>query len=739
MSVSTSKPRRDPAAERGPRRAGRLPKPSPELSGGMGPQSSLRMWLGGVALVLATLFTYAPTFNNGYIWDDDDYVTNNATLLSLQGLKDIWIDFEATPQYYPLVHTTYWIEYRLWGLKPTGYHVTNVLLHTLGALLLWRALRVLNVPGAWLAAAVFTLHPVHVESVAWITERKNVLSVVFYMGALLAYLRFKHLGVRTAEPAGAALSGSLSKVPGASVDVAAMVRPPWLFYGLALFLFVCALLSKTVTCSLPAALLLVLWWKRGRISLRDVVELLPFFAVGLALGLLTAWLEKSQVGARGPEWDFSHLDRVLIAGRALWFYAQKLLAPWPLVFIYPRWQIDDTIWWQYLFPLSALGLIIALWLLRRRLGRGPLVAVLFFVGTLVPALGFFDVYPMRYSFVADHFQYLGSIGIIVLLCAAGTRLVSRLGPGGRTAGTALAVLVLLTFAMLGRNQTHAYESAEALWNHTLSSNPNAWMAHNNLGNIHFHNGRHEQAIAYFKEALRLRPTLETAHSNMSLAYQGLNQWEEAERLARRAVELEPDFFQAHNSLGLSLCGMGRYEEAIESFKEAIRLYPDYIQAHINIGYAYQESGDAEKAMEQYHRVLERFPDLAMVYGNLGLLMQQEGRLDKAVQHYRRALEIEPEYANARGNLQRATYYITRLREQVPGLKAELAANPSDVRSHHHLGMAYSALGELDAAARHLQEALRLQPDHLEAQRALDNVRRWREQDAAPAKTSHSSS
>ena len=313
-------------------------------------------------LVGLTAGAYIPAMSGGFIWDDDDYVQDNLTLRSLEGLGQIWFQPGATRQYYPLVHTTYWLEYRLWGLDPTGYHVVNVILHALSAVLVWRLLIRLKVSGAWAAAALFALHPVHVESVAWITERKNALSGAFYLGAAWAYLRYEE------------------------------AHSPRLYWA-ALFLFAAALLSKTVTCTLPAALLLVLWWKGQTPMRRTAVALVPFFALGAAMSGMTVWMEKHSVGAWGPEWDLSLVERGLIAGRALWFYAAKLLVPLNLTFIYPRWAIDATAVWQYLYPIGALGVGALLWAFRERLGRGPLTGVLFFAGTLTPALGFFQLLP----------------------------------------------------------------------------------------------------------------------------------------------------------------------------------------------------------------------------------------------------------------------------------------------------------------------------------------------------------
>ncbi|HUI05697.1 MAG TPA: O-GlcNAc transferase, partial [Verrucomicrobiae bacterium] len=322
------------------------------------------------ALVVAlTVVAYLPVRNAGFVFDDHDSVTDNRSLRTLAGLGRIWTDPRASFQYYPLTYTSFWAEYHLWGLRPAGYHEVNVLLHAVNAVLVGVLLTRLGVPGAWLAALLFALHPVQVESVAWISERKNVLCGLFYLSSLLAYLRFGE------EP-----------------------QRRWGFYALSLGLFVCALWSKTSAVSMPFAVLLLLWWKQGRVRRREVVALIPFVAAGAALGLVTAWVEIHRAGAHGPEWQMSLLERCLVAGRVVWFYAGKLLWPYPLMVIYPRWHIDSGVWWQYLFPCGAAAVVVALWRWRDRLGKAPLVGVAFFAGSLVPVPAFINIAFMRYSY-----------------------------------------------------------------------------------------------------------------------------------------------------------------------------------------------------------------------------------------------------------------------------------------------------------------------------------------------------
>jgi len=534
-----------------------------------------------------------------------------------------------------------------------GYHVVNILLHALGAVLLWRVLALLRLPGAWAAAAVFALHPVHVESVVWITERKNVLSGVFYLAAALAYLHY-------------ALRPDAGEGRGRSL---------WL-HATGLVLFVCALLSKTVTCSLPAAMLLVLWWKRGRIARRDVVALVPFFVLGIAFGLWTAWLERYRVGAVGPEFDLTLIERCLIAGRALWFYAAKIVWPASLAFIYPRWIIDTGTWWQYLFPAGAAAVVGALWLTRKRLGRGPLVAVLFFAGTLLPALGFFSVYPHIYSFVADHFQYLASIGVIALLVGAGFGWAGRLGGRGPQTAAVISAVVLAALGVLSWRQARVYTDLETLWRDTLHKNPEAWIAHNNLGIVIQADGRTDEAIEHYREALQHAPQYVQAYVNLGGALQAQGRFDEAIDVGREALLIEPDDPRALNNLGGALLSRGEFDEAILHLRRAIELRSDFASAH----------------------------------GNLGLCLRGKGDLDTALNHFRRAVELQPDDAGLQANLGIGLYDLGAHRPAIQHLRRAIELRPDDAELCHALGSALIATGQPGEGLTHLREAVRLRPD-----------------------------
>jgi hypothetical protein len=551
------------------------------------PEGLSKRWFifPAVAIVAITLLSYVPALHAGFIWDDETYVTDNRVLKAPDGLRRIWFVPESTPQYYPLVFSVLRLEHDLWGLEPFGYHLINILLHAISAAILWRILTFLSVRGAWVAALIFAVHPVHVESVAWVTELKNVLSGFFYLAAAWMALRFYLREGRGARH--------------------------WAYWGAALLLFVCALLSKTVTCSLPAAILLVLWWKNGRIRWKEALTLLPFFLIGAALALNTAMLEKQHVGAAGVEWDFSLLQRCLIAGRVVCFYATKLVWPAPLIFIYPRWQVDASVSWQYIFPAAVLAAVAALWFLRGRIGRGPLTALLFFVMTLTPALGFFNVYPMRFSFVADHFQYLASIGIIVLVVAAAA---SWRGARRKALLAVSTAVVVAIFGTLTWRQCYIYKDFETIWRDTLRKNPSAGIGWNNLGGYLFYS------------------TLQPGTPD----YGNVERLEEAIRCFDQAIKLNFDAAHAHNNRGAANSRLGRYDLALRDFNKAIELGPGVVESYTNRGNLHIRMGNLEPALRDYNKALELTPKAAdalytraMIHGELGHYEQAMADLKKA--------------------------------------------------------------------------------------------------------------
>ena len=605
-----------------------------------------RGWLKGLLLVAAVFFAYQPVWHAGFIWDDDAHVTR-PELRSLNGLARIWMQLGATQQYYPLAHSVFWVEHRLWGDATAGYHLINILLHAFSALLLVRILRQLKIPGAWLAAAIFALHPVQVESVAWISELKNTLSGAFYLGSALAYLGFDRNR-----------SGGN--------------------YALALGLFVLGLLSKTVIATLPAALLVVFWWQRGKLSWkRDVRPLIPFFVAGIGVGLFTAWVERKYIiGAEGSEFDFSIIERFLIAGRASWFYLGKLFWPANLVFVYPRWQVSQTVWWQYLYPGAALLLLGALSWQQRR-WRGPLAGLLFFGGTLFPALGFFNVYPFRFSLVADHFQYLAGLGPIVLVAAGistlfGSFRVRRWFWKPALGGALLAMLCVLTWRQCGM-----YANMETLWRTTLARNPDSSLAHNNLGNFLLQRGRVDEAMEQFQNALAIEPRYALAHNNLGAALYQKGRVDEAIAHYQKALAIEPRYAQAHNNLGAALYQKGQVDEAMAHFQKALAIQPNNAEIYNNFGNALLGKGKADEALRCFQKAVDIAPDFAGARENLGLILFQNGQVDEAIVHYQKAAALQPDNPEFQYNLGYALFLKGEPRGAIAHYQRSLELQPQN--------------------------------------------------------------
>jgi len=543
-----------------------------------------RQWFFCLILAVVTMLAYHPAWHGGILWDDAANITR-PELRSLDGLRRIWFEPRATQQYYPLLHSSFWLQQKFWGDSTTGYHLVNLLLHIGCVVLVLKILRLLRIPGAELATILFALHPVNVETIAWITERKNTLSGVFGLAATLWYLKF---------------------------DESRSGRS----YALALGLFLLGLLSKTAIVTLPLALLVIFWWKRGAISWRrDVVPLIPFFFLSAAAGLMTSWVEYGNIGYKANTLAFSPVDRCLMAGRAFWFQLGKVLWPSNLMFVYPRWEINAAVWWQYLFPLAVLGLLGILWSLRRW-SRAPLAGVLVYIFMLLPTLGFLNQFFFIYSFVSDHWQYLACLGIITP-CASGVVLLAgqlKSWQAWLERGTTLllaGILFLFTW-----QQSRMYTNNETLYRTSIARNPACWMAYNNLGKMRYEANRIPEAMDLFKQALRINP----------------------------------DNAEAYYNRGTALVRTGRTSEAIDQYKQALRINPDYAEAHNNLGNALVLTGRTSEAIDQYEQALRINPDYAEAHNNLGAALGQMGRISEAIGQLKAALRVNPNYIDAQNNL-----------------------------------------------------------------------------------------
>jgi tetratricopeptide (TPR) repeat protein len=572
------------------------------------------------AVVAATFLAYLPSLAGELIWNDADYVTSPA-LQSARGLWRIWTKMGATQQYYPLLHSFFWAQHRLWGDAPLGYHLVTLSLHALSAVLFALVLRGLLAGSAapaslagfeWLAAILFALHPVHVESVAWISEQKNTLSLALYLGSALAYLSFDR-------------------------DRSARA------YRAAFALFLLSLLCKTVTATLPAALLVAIWWMRGRLDWkRDLRPLVPWLLAAAAAGLFTSWVERTFVGAHGGDFEVSPAGRLLVAGRAVWWYAATLAWPFGLNFIYPKWPVDPSRAAAWLFPAGAAAAAALLWMLRGR-SRAPLAAYLFFVGSLLPALGFVNLYGARYSWVWDHWQYLPDLGPIALASGGIFLLWRRLPESFRWLVPAGTVLAILALASLTWDHCAMFHDNETLYLRTLERNPGSWMAHNNLGLAWSKlPGRADDAVAQYQEALRLKPDVAETHTNLGRL------WAE-----------EP----------------GRLDDAIGELREAIRINPSYSDAHFYLGNALVQKGDLAGAVPEFEAALKFDPGLAEASNNLGMVLCRQGLVPEGLARIEAALRIQPDFVQAHFARGAALLQLGRRQEAASEFERVLVLRP----------------------------------------------------------------
>jgi tetratricopeptide (TPR) repeat protein len=577
-----------------------------------------------LALLVLVALTYAPSLDAGFVWDDDANLTENLALRSVRGLTHLWLTPGTTTQYYPVVYSTFWIEYQLFGLDPRVYHFVNVLLHALSTLVLWRLLALLRVPGALFAAALFAVHPVQVETVAWVTERKNLLSSFFYLSSL--YLYFRH--------------GS---------DVIAGSERSRRGYAASFGFYCAALLSKITTVTLGPSLLVVTWWKRGRILPRDWKAILPMIAIGIPLGLLTRSMESGLGVTLGFEWDPTPIMRALQAGRALFFYLGCLVWPVDLAFVYPRWEIDATAPLAYLPLAFALVLPALLYGLRGRIGRAPLAAFLIFAGTLAPVLGLLEVYYFRFSYVADHWQYLACIAPFALFAGASSRIAERAGSQTRALMQGCGLAVVIALACVSHLKSRDFESALTLWQEAVTKSPDSYLVRYNLGLELQQRDRLRDAMDAYRHALRIRPDSVAARVNMGL------------------IE--------------SRQGNGR--AAIAHYEEGLAIEPDNPRLLWNLGLALEAQGQPAEGLARLARSLEiRDPrpgaerHRADAHAQYASLLVKHGRPAQAVTEYRRALSAGPNQLGIRMTLARLLVELGRTREARRELEALLESQPN---------------------------------------------------------------
>ncbi|MCE0499613.1 MAG: tetratricopeptide repeat protein [Methylacidiphilales bacterium] len=628
--------------------------PSPTLSSWFN-----RDWFFGLILILAVIAAYQPVWYAGFNWDDDYNITGNAVIIGPLGLKEIWTT--SAGQFFPLVLTTFWMEHALWGLAPLPYHLVNVFQQALCAVLLWRVLRSLQVPGAWLGAALWALHPVQVESAAWITEMKNTQSCVFYLLTILFFVKW--------------LKAS---------DLESRTGAGW-NYGLALLFAALAMASKSSTVVLPVVLGLCAWWMESKWPWRHLMRLTPFFLMSAIATVLSMWSYTSVASAiADPQGPRSWPQRMATSGDVVWFYLGKLVWPHPLIAIYPRWQIDASRWFSYLPLLAVIVVLFIFWLKRETWSRPWFFAFAYFLVVLSPFLGLIDQGFWRYSFVEDHLQYLACMGPLALAGAGMTRLADFVIPKTPGLQTAFCVGLLLVLGILSWQQAWAYESEETLWTDTLTKNPNCSTAEYNLGVVLAAKGQMDEAMGHFQ----------------------------------KAFEINPNDAEAHNNLGGVLAKMGETDEAIEQFQKALEINPQDAKAHQNLGAVLYNKGRVDEAIEHFQKALEINPQYAEACNDLGNAFLQEKRMDEAAAEYQNALRIKPDYMEAHYNLGNVFLQKGQIDEATAQYQAVLEINPNVAEAHYNLGYVYLRKGQADEAIAQFQEVLRLNPNNTDAQNNL---------------------
>ena len=645
-------------------------------------------------LLLAVALVFTQTARHGFIiyYDDQDYVCDNPQVADgLTASGTAWaITHFHSDNWHPLTWLSHMLDCQLYGLQPGGHHLSNVLLHAAASVVLFLAMWRMTLapwPSAWVAA-VFAIHPLRVESVAWVAERKDVLSGLFFMLTLWFYARYAE------RPA------SFGR------------------YLLVLASFALGLTAKPMLVTLPFVLLLLDYWPLGRLAwsaprtqlVRLVVEKIPLFVLAAASCLVTLAAQRAAMRSLG---QVAFAARVANAAVAYVAYLGKMLYPAGLAVFYPIAKGPPLAWEVIAAVALLLAISTAVFLVRRKCPY-LLFGWLWYLGTLVPVIGLVQV---GMQAMADRYTYLTQVGLYMAIAWGGERVFRHWRYHRPVVGLA-AALGLMSLALCAWQQTAHWKGDETLWRYTLASTSKNWIAHNNLGAVLTERGQAGEAIAEFQEALNLRPDFELAHYNLAFVLAGSGQVDAAVAHYEEALKLKPDYAQAHNNLGFALAARGQVDEAIGHYREALKINPDYAEAHSNLAFALGGRGQVDEAVGHYEKALEIRPDNARDHNNLGFFFARRGQLDKAVVHYRKALELMPDYALAHNNLGNALVGEGQLDEPIARYEEALKIKPNLAALHYNLADALATRGQVDEAITHYRKALQIKPDYIEAHNNL---------------------
>ena len=690
------------------------------------------IFVQALIITAAVLWIYWPALHGGWQWDDDVLVTDNAVVHEPSGLWKIWFEPGLLVDYQPPTISVFWLQWQLWRDDTLGYHLTNVFLHILSALLVWRLLSKLGLRLAWLGGLIFAVHPVQVESVAWIAELKNTLSLPPFLMAMSAWIDYEERGK--------------------SRD-----------YFLALGLFLAAMLCKPTMVMFPVMILLYAWWKRDRIGWNDVKASAPFFGVSLALGLVTIWFLQHHAIGEDPVPMGGLFSRLACAGLSFSFYFSKCFLPVGLLPIYPRWVVDPPTLTQFLPWPVLLAAICWMWTKRRTWGRHLLLGLGFFLINLAPFIGLNTASYMAYTWVMDHILYIPIIGLIGIFVAGLGEVEERLSASMRLGSIGLVAVLLTLLSFKSQSYAALYVNSETLWTYELQHNPEASIAYGNLGTALMKAGRLADAIEQFKQVLRIQPHDAGTRNNLgNLLLQtgqpagAMEQFEEVLRFKpadsvthynfgnllfqtgkipeaiaqfEEVLRIEPDNALARNNLGNALQQAGRLSDAMEEYKEVLRIDPDNALAHYNLGGALQQAGQWQAAIAQYEEVLRINPDDAQAHNSLGNILSQTGQLPEAIEQLQQALRIKPDYVEAHDNLGNALLLMGSDSQAIEQFQQALQIKP-DALTHYDLAGALLQAGRTEEAIEHYKDALQLKPDYAEAENnlgaALLQMGRWSE-------------
>jgi protein O-mannosyl-transferase len=695
-----------------------------------------RLAIGFVCLFLAgiTWLTFGQTLRDQFVnYDDDEYVFNNPKItggLTLQSVQWAFTHVHAN-NWHPLTSISHMLDCTLYGLQPWGHHLTNVLLHALAAILLFLALlkltgrggspsrpsnssdasekhRYQNLCASAFVAAVFAVHPLRVESVAWVSERKDVLSGVFFMLTLLAYAEY----VRQRGKDSRSLGRYLAVV----------------------ILFALGLMSKPTLVTLPFVLLLLDYWPLSRYQRSEVaswwatvrslvVEKLPLFALSAVSCVVTVW---SQGTALEPTRHLTLIARFANAVVSYGIYVRQMFYPTNLAVFYP-YPTDFGVLDELVPLVSLLALISTVAFLCRKKFSFLVVGWCWFLGILAPMIGVIQAGSQGH---ADRYTYLTQIGLYILITWGAIALFDKWRPA-REILVVAGLLLVTTLSALSYQASFYWRNSETLWRHTLQNTSNNYVAHNNFGHTLVYPAQLDEAILHFRAAIRLKEDYVEAHNNLAdalmqnlpnLAASQLDATlDEAIAHLQRALQVKPDFAEAWTNLATALVQKGNVDEAVKDYHQALELAPDLPEANGNLGNALLRQGHTDEAIASYNKAIELRPAYADAHHGLGKALIEKGRLKEAIEELRKTLTLDQNNAEARYELGSALLQIGHLTEATEQLQRVVATSPSHPEAHHNLAVSFAQMGQFDRAIAEYREAIELRPDYAQAECNLGNV------------------